>query len=180
YTGSPISNKQFSLYDVPGASRSVRNGGKPYVVEVTTVRDIDGDGRVDVEDMAGQFKNGENSSRELRDDGDFRSKESVAYLKLADIVVTNPPFSLFREYVAQLMEYGKKFAIIGNINAITYKEFFPYILLDQVWIGPNIHSGDRKFNAPNDYPLKAAGCEVDADGKKFIKVKAFAGLLIWT
>lgn len=107
----------------------------------------------------------------LEGDGDFRSEECIKILKEADVVVTNPPFSLFREYVAQLMEYGKKFIIIGNINAITYKEFFPLLKDDEVWIGPSIHSGDREFQVPQSYPLNAAGSRVDEKGNKFIRVK---------
>lgn len=171
YAGSPIANRQLSLFDVPGASRSARNGGKPYVAEVNTVRDVSGDGGIGMTDIAELFKIGENTLKELRGDGDFRSQESVHYLKQADIVVTNPPFSLFREYVAQLEQYKKKFLIIGNVNAITYKEFFPLIMNNKVWIGPSIHSGDRKFNVPDNYPLTAAGCGIDPDGRKFIKVK---------
>lgn len=107
----------------------------------------------------------------LKGDGDFRSDECIGYLKQADIVVTNPPFSLFREYVAQLIEYNKKFLIIGNVNAITYKELFPLIKDNKLWLGASIHSGDRKFFVPEDYPLNAAGCGIDADGRKFIRVK---------
>lgn len=107
----------------------------------------------------------------IQSNGDFRSAACIELLEQADIVVTNPPFSLFREYVAQLMEYGKKFLIIGNINAVTYKEFFPLIKNNQVWIGPSIHSGDRKFYVPDDYPLEAAGCGIDSDGRRFIRVK---------
>ena len=107
----------------------------------------------------------------LKGDGDFRSKECIELLKEADIVVTNPPFSLFREYVAQLMEYDKKFLIIGNVNAITYKEIFPLMMNNQIWLGASIHSGDRKFWVPNDYELNAAGCGIDESGKKFIRVK---------
>lgn len=108
----------------------------------------------------------------LMQNGDFRSPECVALLKEADIVVTNPPFSLWREYVAQLMEYGKKFIIIGNMNAITYKEIFPLIKNDQLWIGASIHSGDRAFFVPDDYPLEASGCGIDPEsGRKYIRVK---------
>lgn len=107
----------------------------------------------------------------LKGDGDFRSEECIELLKQADIVVTNPPFSLFREYIAQLMKYEKKFIILGNMNAITYKEVFPYIKANQLWWGPSISSGDREFQVPDDYPLKAAGCRVDAEGRRFIRVK---------
>ena len=107
----------------------------------------------------------------LKGDGDFRSKECIELLKQADIVVTNPPFSLFREYVTQLVKYEKKFIIIGNVNAITYKEIFPLIKNNKIWLGPSIHSGDREFGVPDDYPLTAAGFRVDEEGRKFIRVK---------
>lgn len=107
----------------------------------------------------------------LKGDGDFRSKECIELLKEADIVVTNPPFSLFREYVAQLMEYNKKFLVIGNINALSYKEIFPLVKNNKIWLGASIHSGDRKFWVPDTYELKAAGCGIDECGKKYIRVK---------
>lgn len=107
----------------------------------------------------------------LKGDGDFRSDECIELLKQADIVVTNPPFSLFREYVAQLMEYNKQFLIIGNMNAITYKDVFKYIQRNQLWIGVSIHSGDREFGVPDNYPLKAASYRTDSLGKKYIRVK---------
>ena len=109
--------------------------------------------------------------RELKGDGDFRSDECIAILQESDIVVTNPPFSLFREYVAQLIKYGKKFLIIGNQNALTYKEIFPLIKRNELWLGASIHSGDRKFGVPEDYPLNAAGCGIDEKGQRFIRVK---------
>ena len=116
----------------------------------------------DVEEIGVQY---------LKGDGDFRSEESIALLKQADIVVTNPPFSLFREYVAQLIQYDKKFIILGNLNAITYKEIFPLIKKNKLWFGPSIHSGDREFGVPDNYPLKAAGYRIDKNGRKFIRVK---------
>src|SRR3989339_324949 len=109
--------------------------------------------------------------KHLKGNGDFRSPECIELLKQADIVVTNPPFSLFREYVAQIMEYKKKFLIIGNINAITYKEIFRLIKENKIWLGHSIHSGDREFGVPDDYPLNAVGCRIDENGKKFIRVK---------
>ena len=114
---------------------------------------------------------------ELEGNGDFRSEECVELLKECDVVVTNPPFSLFREYVAQLMEYGKKFIIIGEQNALTYKEIFPYVKANQLWWGASIHSGDRKFYVPDNYPLNASTCGVDEDGKRFVRVK---GIRWWT
>ncbi len=107
----------------------------------------------------------------LKKDGDFRSDECIEILKQSDIVVTNPPFSLFREYVAQLIQYKKKFIIIGNQNAISYKEIFPLIRDNKIWLGQSIHSGDREFGIPDDYPITAVGSRVDENGKKFIRVK---------
>ncbi len=107
----------------------------------------------------------------LKSDGDFRSEECIDLLKQADIVSTNPPFSLFREYVTQLMKYDKKFIIIGNQNAITYKEIFKLIKENKIWLGHSIHSGDREFGVPEDYPLTAAASRIDEQGNKFIRVK---------
>lgn len=107
----------------------------------------------------------------LKGNGDFRSQECLDLLDECDIVVTNPPFSLFREYVTVLMEHEKKFLILGNMNALTYKEIFPLIKDNQLWYGASIHSGDRKFYVPDDYPLKASGCGIDDNGRKFIRVK---------
>jgi hypothetical protein len=108
---------------------------------------------------------------ELKADGDFRSAESIELLKQADIVVTNPPFSLFRDFITQLDEHDKKFVIIGNVNAITYKETFRLIKENKLWLGASIHSGDREFGVPDDYPLTAASSRIDEDGNKFIRVK---------
>ena len=169
YATSPIVGQQLSLFDVAGGEEEQRN--KPYKAVVTKVYDVTGDGGVDMFDVAELFKNHENELTELQGDGDFRSEECLALLDEADIVVTNPPFSLFREYMAVLMEHGKHFIIIGNVNAITYKEVFPLIMENRLWFGASIHSGDRKFYVPDDYPLNAAGCGVDEDGHRFIRVK---------
>lgn len=144
---------------------------RPYKAVVTQVYDKKGDGGVDMLDVAELFRSGENELVELEGDGDFRSPECLDLLDEADIVVTNPPFSLFRDYVAVLMEHQKHFIIIGNVNAITYKEIFPLIMGNKLWFGASIHSGDRKFYVPDDYPLNAAGCGVDEDGKRYIRVK---------
>lgn len=101
----------------------------------------------------------------LKGDGDFRSKECVELLKQADIVVTNPPFSLFREYVAQLMKYGKKFVIIGNQNAITYKEIFPYLRNNEIWIGYGF--GDMGFKVPDYFEPRATRFWIDDTGQKW-------------
>ena len=108
----------------------------------------------------------------LNGDGDFRSEECIEYLKECDVVVTNPPFSLFRQYVKQLMDYGKKFIIIGNQNAITYKEIFPYIKNNQLWLGMSMNGSNRWFVAPDSYEVKenAAGYKLDEKGRKMFFV----------
>lgn len=164
YDGSAIAGTELSLFDEPEPTNK-----KPYKVELTEVRDINEDGATDLLDIKEILKL--NPPTLLKGNGDFRSKECVELLKEADIVVTNPPFSLFREYIAQLMEHRKKFLIIGNVNAITYKEIFPLIRDNNLWLGVSIHSGDRKFNVPDDYPLNAATCGVDEEGRKYIRVK---------
>tara|TARA_X000000950_G_C13848366_1_gene633394 strand:+ start:291 stop:1286 length:996 start_codon:yes stop_codon:yes gene_type:complete len=109
--------------------------------------------------------------KQLNGDGDFRSDESIKLLEKSDIVVTNPPFSLFREYLQQLIDYNKKFIIIGNLNAVTTKDIFPLFKENKVWFGKSISSGDREFGVPDSYPLNAATSRVDKNGKKFIRVK---------
>lgn len=107
----------------------------------------------------------------FKGDGDFRSAECIELLKQADIVVTNPPFSLFREYIEQLVNYNKKFLVIGHMNALHYKEIFKLIKEAKLWLGVSIHSGDREFGVPDHYPLQAAGCRIDEKGNKYIRVK---------
>ena len=113
----------------------------------------------------------------LKCDGDFRNAEAIELLKQADIVVTNPPFSLFREYVSQLAEYKRKFLIIGSLNAITYKNIFNMVQSNKIWLGASIKSGDREFGVPDSYPLTASSSRTDDAGKKFVRVK---GVRWWT
>ena len=131
-----------------------------YKIEL--INDINNDGKINSKDII---------KTKLKQNGDFRSPECIDILKEADIVITNPPFSLFREYVAQLIEYNKRFIIIGNQNAISYKEIFTLIKNDKLWLGYSIHSGDREFKVPNDYELNASGSRIDENGNKFIRVK---------
>jgi hypothetical protein len=125
-------------------------------------RDTSGDGVIDVEDLEWAY---------LEGDGDFRSKEISALRDESDIVITNPPFSLFRPFLSWIVEAEKRFVIIGNMNAITYKEVFPLIMQNKAWLGQTISSGDREFRVPDSYPLESAGWRVDDDGNKFIRVK---------
>ncbi|MBM0131105.1 adenine-specific methyltransferase EcoRI family protein [Segatella copri] len=132
--------------------------GKIFVLE----KDTTGDGKINLEDLEWDY---------LEGDGDFRSEEVKKLRNEADIIVTNPPFSLFREFLAWIVEADKQFIIIGNINCVTYKEVFPLLKDNKVWMGCTIHSGDREFGVPDEYPLEAAGCRIDENGKKYIRVK---------
>lgn len=147
--------KNSVLYD----EEKRKTHGKLFVLE----KDTDGSGMSDMDDI--QF------TRYLDGDGDFRSDEVKALRDEADIIITNPPFSLFREFLAWILEAGKQFIIIGNVNAVTYKEVFPLIKDNLIWLGYSIHSGDRAFYVPDNYPLDAAGCGIDKTGQRFIRVK---------
>jgi len=171
YAGSPFAGEQLLLFDVIGVKERITSDRQPHKIEITEVLDLNEDGAIDLADVEYLLKNSKNTLTLLNSDGDFRSAECIALMKQTDIVVTNPPFSLFREYVAQLISYDKKFIIIGNINAITYKEIFPLIRDNKIWLGESIHSGDREFRVPDHYPLDAAGYRVDKQGKKYIRVK---------
>ena len=163
YGTSPISNQQISLFDVLGGDEANKN--KPYKAVVTKVYDATGDGGIDMLDVAELFKTGENELTELKGDGDFRSKECIKLLKEADIVVTNPPFSLFREYVSVLERYEKDFLIIGNQNAITYKEIFPLLKENKMWLG--YKAGDMAFTVPDYYKPRETRYWEDEDGQKW-------------
>src|SRR3990172_8141736 len=166
YSGSPIVGGQLPLFEMAGSK-----GKQPLKFEIKEVPDTDKDGAINLDDVKYLLKHDKNTSTPLKGSGDFRSEECIKLLKEADIVVTNPPFSLFREYVAQLVEYNKKFLIIGNVNAITYKECFKLIKDNKLWLGASIHSGDREFRVPDDYPLDTARSRIDSDGYKYIRVK---------
>ena len=173
YKPSPIANTQLELFG--GDEYPAKRKGRPKVTAnkfiINKVHDIDGNGEFNLKDVARQLKaKKQNEWMPLEGDGDFRSDECIALLKQADIVVTNPPFSLFREYVKQLFDYKKQFAIIGNMNAITYKEIFPKIKENKMWLGPTISSGDREFQVPDSYPITAAGWRVDDEGRIFLRV----------
>ena len=160
YDSSPIVGEQLSLFP----------DKRPYMIQITEVIDTNGDGAIDLADVEYLLRNKKNTIRKLKN-GDFRSEECVELLKEVDIVVTNPPFSLFREYVAQLVKYDKQFLIIGNQNAITYKEIFPLIKENKMWLGVTMNGSNRYFRVPDDYPLTEATGKV-VDGKKYAFVKS--------
>lgn len=144
YAASPVANTQLSLFDCLTVSdKDVR---KSYKIEITEVLDYNNDGAVDLADVEYLLKNKKNTLTLLDGNGDFRSDECVELLKQADIVVTNPPFSLFREYMSLLIKYDKRFLIIGSKNAITYKEFFPLLKDGRVWIG---YTNVKEFVQPD-------------------------------
>ena len=145
YNGSSIQGTQLSLFPEMNPEEPKRIAHK---LVITEVKDMNGDGAVDMTDVEILIRNDKNVLTQLQT-GDFRSQECIELLREADIVVTNPPFSLFREYVAQLVEYDKKFLIIGNKNAITYKEVFPLIKDNKLWIGVTPMSTDLLFEFPS-------------------------------
>lgn len=162
YNGSPMTGNELMLhfdgYDDDEPKKIA------YKVEITEVKDENGDGAVDLSDVRYLLENDKNVMSLLKT-GDFRSEECIALLKEADIVVTNPPFSLFREYIGQLMEYGKKFVIVGHQNAITYKEVFPLLRKNEVWLG--YKSGDMAFKVPKSSEPKATRYWEDETGQKW-------------
>ncbi len=169
FSGSPIVGSQLPLTDLEGLRDEPEK--EPYLVEICEVPDLDGSGIIDRSDIERLLKRDKNVCKKLEQEGDFRSQECIDVLKSADIVVTNPPFSLFREFIAQLVKYEKQFLIIGNVNAISYKEIFHLIMDNKIWLGPSIKSGDREFRVPDHYPLNASGYRVDGHGVKYIRVK---------
>lgn len=179
YKPSPVANTQLGLF---GDDKTlIPDKGRPKVTAnrfiINDVGDINGDGSFSLTDIAEQLKaNKNNEWAPLEGDGDFRSAECIELLKQADIIVTNPPFSLFREYVAQIIEYDKKFVIIGNMNAITYKEIFPLIKRDKMWLGNGFHAGNAYFATPNIREF-ASGVYDDKTGLvKFRNVVWFTNL----
>ena len=165
YATSPILYTQLNLFGDEIVVSKEENTKKPYKIEITEVTDENQDGRTDLADVEYLLRNRKNTLTLLEGDGDFRSPECVELLKQADIVVTNPPFSLFREYMAQLMEYEKDFIIIGNQNAITYREILPLIRDNKVWLGYN--NGHFWFKVPDTYEEKKTDFKIDENGQKW-------------
>lgn len=167
YDGSPIAQQELPLF--PDENNEPKK--KAYKVEISEVPDMDGNGATDLTDVQLLLKSSNhNVKAELKGNGDFRSQECIELLKHADIVVTNPPFSLFREYVAQLIKYQKKFLIIGNQNAISYKECFQLIRDNKMWLGASVHSGDREFKIPPSYEVRTKSLRIDENGNRYIRV----------
>lgn len=164
YDSSPIAYTQLNLF---GENKSVPNNNRhPYKIEINEVQDYNKDGATDLADVEYLLKNKKNSLSLLKDNGDFRSNECIELLNKSDIVVTNPPFSLFREYLEQLTNYNKDFIIMGNTNALTYKEVFKLFKEDKIRTGYTNFNVGMYFFVPND-------CEKYhkiVDGKKMVRV----------
>lgn len=162
YDGSPVMGTELSLFSLDAEGNEKKTA---YKVEITEVSDVNGDGAVDLADVEYLIQNDKNVLSCLRGNGDFRSRECIELLKEADIVVTNPPFSLFREYIAQLMEYEKKFLIVGSSNASHYKDVFSLIKENKLWLG--IKYGDMSFKVPEDYEARDTRYWQDEYGQKW-------------
>lgn len=161
YNGSPVQGNELVI-DFGDFSDEPKKVA--FKVVITEVKDLNGDGAVDLSDVRYLLQNDKNVISILKT-GDFRDPECIELLKEADIVVTNPPFSLFREYIAQLMEYGKKFLIIGSLNAIHYKEIFPWIKEGRIWLGYGFNAGNAFFRIPTqDKPKYSEGVYDETTG----------------
>lgn len=154
-----------SLFEADEPDGKQQKTRVPHKIVIAEVADANGDGATDLADVEWLIKNDKNVLTTLKGNGDFRSEECVELLKEADIVVTNPPFSLFREYVAQLVQYGKSFLIMGNQNAITYKEVFKLIKENKIWLGSCLSYS--AFQVPADYEEKSTRFWIDETGQKW-------------
>ena len=172
YTASPVIGRQLELFDDHSEKIHPKYG---YVMDVSAVPMENGRGVSD-SDIEKLLKSKESGVRRLQGDGDFRSEECIEYLKQADIVVTNPPFSLFREYIALLVKCKKNFLIIGNQNAITYKDVFPLLKNDEMWLGYN--NGQQSFLVPDTFSRKNAFIKNGIKYAKFGNICWFTNLEI--
>jgi hypothetical protein len=148
--GSPIAGEQLR-FENSGSVQATQRSTEANAIEIEEVTDLNDDGATDIEDVRLFLEQNPHKRAKLKGGGDFRSPECVEFLKQADIVVTNPPFSLFREYVAQLIEHKKSFLVIGNTNAITYKEVFPHIKANKLWLGCTNFNVGMFFEVPADW-----------------------------
>jgi hypothetical protein len=178
YDGSPIAG-QLTLLPEYNEENGKRQKPKALAVTLDYVRDEDGDGAANIADVELFLQRNKAARKALKGNdkypgGDFHSPECVALLKEADIVVTNPPFSLFRQYVAQLVEHAKKFLIIGNQNAISYKEIFPLIKDNKLWLGVD-NGGTKWFQVQDDYDIKTESRKKIVNGIKYFSM----GSIMW-
>ena len=168
YAGSPIVTEQLSLFDVKGLVIKKEESKKPYKIEINEVLDYNEDGAIDLADVEILVKNKKNTLQLLNGDGDFRSDECIKLLEESDIVVTNPPFSLFSEYIQLLVDYDKKFLILGNPNSLHYKNVFPLVKENKLWIGYKSMSSDMYFIIPKKYKEELIKNNKEGSGYKTI------------
>ena len=165
YATSPITYTQLYLFADEEITYPAGGGKEPYKIEITEVTDANGDATVDLSDVEYLLRNNKNALTLLNEDGDFRSRECIALLNECDIVVTNPPFSLMKEYIPLLAESGKQFLVLGNMNHITFKEIFHYFRENKMWLGYN--AGHFWFKVPDYYEAKNTDYKQDEDGQKW-------------
>lgn len=173
---SPIIGGQLPLFKIEGLKP---DGKEPFKIEINEVPDLNRDGAIGIDDVKHLLEHNKKSASPLKGDnqynaGDFRSDECIKLLKEVDIVVTNPPFSLFREYVAQLMDHNKKFLILGNQGAIIYKEIFKFIKDNKMWLGYD-NGGTKWFQVPTDYDIPTESRIKIENGVKYFSM----GSVMW-
>ena len=176
YVRSPIVGRQLPLFQIEGLKPE---GKDPYAIIINEVPDQNADGAIDISDVEYLLKHNANTVIQLKGDaeycgGDFRSKECVDLLKQSDIVITNPPFSLFREFINLLVDNEKQFLIVGNQNAITYKEVFKLIKANKVWLGVD-NGGTKWFRVPDDYDIQTESRKKIENGIKYFSM----GSIMW-
>ena len=174
YNGSSIAGQQLPLFEIEGLKEIKPKDAEAHRIEINEVPDFNKDGAIDLKDIEQLLKHTANVCAPLKGNGDFRSEECIELLKQADIVCTNPPFSLFREYVAQLVEYDKKFLILGDQNAITYKEIFKLIKENKLWLGYD-NGGTKWFQVPDDYDIPTESRKKIVNGVKYFSM----GRILW-
>jgi hypothetical protein len=168
YNGSPISGKQLPLLETAGL-KGTRQARQAYKVVITEVPDLNGDGATDLTDVEYLLRSDANVMTPLKGDGDFRSDECLRLLDEADIVVTNPPWSLIRDFIPLIAKHEKQFLVIGDQNFITYREIFDQIMADNLWFGYN-NGGTKWFRVPDDYEIATESRKKIVDGVKYFSM----------
>lgn len=196
YAPSPIVNTQLTLLPELVPEKEIEQARdkqitEAYKIELNEVVDENETGTVNIDDVITRllkekevidsggtssilsYLKGDNNPDGINNfsAGDFRSQEVSKLRDEADIIITNPPFSLFREFIDWVNPRKKQLSVIGNVNSLTYKNIFPLIKDNELWLGESIHSGDREFKVPDSYPLKSSGWRIDNEGNKYIRVK---------
>lgn len=184
YNPSPIAYTQLTFLDVEplvkkGMSKNTKHA---YKIEITEVKDYDGSGSTNLADVEYLLKHGNNALTMLKGDGDFRSEECIELLNQSDVVVTNPPFSMLREYIAQLIKYDKNFIIIGSMNSLHYKEIFKLIKSNKIWLGYKMTGTDMLFDVPDEFAEELVRTKKEGSGYKIINgiIKGRAAVVWFT